>query len=339
MKQKVAFMTLSLLLALGLAGCGSDTPEAQQNEQSKNSDTNQKDGADSEHATILANAGWTIEPFRFTDENGKQFGMSDLKGKIWLANMIFTSCETVCPPMTANMANIQSKLKEQDLTIPIVSFSVDPKRDSEKKLKAFGQKFNADFSTWHFLTGYSPKDIKKFAKTSFKSAVSPIANTDQFAHSTSFFLINQSGEIMAKYDGLTPPKDTIVKHVKNLKKSKGMSLSADGHMDMDMDQPSAEKPVSVKIQLQPKQIKPGQQVTIKAVVTQEDENVNDANEVLFEVWKKGEDEHEKIKGKSKGNGVYSIKNTFDASGTYYIMSHVTARGQHTMPKKTIKVGD
>lgn len=337
MKLKLSLAVLSLLVAFGLAGCGTGSQNSQPDKQSGSNDSSQKEDTESDHATVLADAGWTVEPFRFTDENGKAFGMADLKGKIWLTNMIFTNCETVCPPMTNNLSKVQSTLQDEDMDIPIVSFSVDPKRDDEKALKDFGKKFDADFSSWHFLTGYTQKEMKKFAKASFHSALSKIANSDQFTHSTSFFLVNQSGKIMAKYDGLHPPEKRIAKDVKALQESDGAKVSTKGKAQKASS--AEEKPVSVEIYVDAKQIKPGQKTTIKALVTQGDKKVNDADDVMFEIWKKGEDHHQKKKGKSQGNGVYSVANTFDSSGTYVIMSHVTAHGQHTMPKKSITVKD
>ena len=53
---------------------------------------------------------WEIKDFAFENQNGRKVGMEDLNGEVWLADFIFTSCETVCPPMTANMdvANIKT---------------------------------------------------------------------------------------------------------------------------------------------------------------------------------------------------------------------------------------
>ncbi|WP_219914242.1 SCO family protein, partial [Bacillus paranthracis] len=47
---------------------------------------------------------WDLETFQFTNQDGKPFGTKDLKGKVWVADFMFTNCQTVCPPMTANMA-------------------------------------------------------------------------------------------------------------------------------------------------------------------------------------------------------------------------------------------
>ena len=81
-----------------------------------------------------------------------------------------------------------------------------------------------------------------------------------------------------------------------------------------------------------------EEVVNEALVTQGDEEVKDANEVKFEIWKSGQEEHKKIIGKHQGNGIYSITKTFQEEGDYSIIAHVTARDMHNMPKKDIIVG-
>jgi protein SCO1/2 len=341
MKRKLIFGLTAVLLAIGLAGCGSngspdDGQDAQSDTHSGHQDSQKSSASKSEHASSLANANWQVAPFRYTDENGKPFGMSDLKGKVWLTDMIFTNCNTVCPPMTAEMSKLQDKLKKEGLNTPIVSFSVDPKRDTEKDLKAFGEKFDADFSTWHFLTGYSPKEIKQFVRTSFKSPITKYNDSDQFAHSTSFFLVNGDGKVMAKYDGLKTPFETVIKDIKTLQQTDGKAIATGGHAVEASASPK--QPLDVNIVLNPDTVQTGQPETLMAVVSQGDKKVNDADEVMFEVWKKGKSQHQMVKGESKGNGTYVMEKTFDDPGTYFVMSHVTARGQHVMPKKKITVG-
>ncbi|MBL4951531.1 FixH family protein [Neobacillus sp. YIM B02564] len=97
--------------------------------------------------------------------------------------------------------------------------------------------------------------------------------------------------------------------------------------------------IDVTLKIDPEHPQPNKEVTISATVTQGKEKVDDADEVVFEVWKDGQEKHEKIKGESKGNGVYSITKSFSESGVYYAISHVTARDMHNMPKKEFTVGD
>ncbi|MHC0036843.1 FixH family protein [Pseudoneobacillus sp. C159] len=88
----------------------------------------------------------------------------------------------------------------------------------------------------------------------------------------------------------------------------------------------------------PETININEEVKLEATVTQGDELVDDANEVKFEVWKIGEEEHEKVDATNDGKGVYSIKKTFTEDGHYSVIAHVTARSMHSMPKQDFTVG-
>lgn len=159
---------------------------------------------------------WDLETFQFTNQDGKSFGTKDLKGKVWVADFMFTNCQTVCPPMTANMAKLQKMAKEEKLDVQFVSFSVDPDLDKPENLKAFIQKFTEDTSNWNLLTGYSLEDITKFAKDNFQSLVDKPEN-GQVMHGTSFYLIDQNGKVMKKYSGISnTPYEDIIRDMKRL---------------------------------------------------------------------------------------------------------------------------
>lgn len=168
-------------------------------------------------STDVSNLEWQVNNFAYTNQDGKPFGLSNLKGDLWIANMIFTNCQTVCPPMTANMSRLQQELQKAGAPIQLVSFSVDPENDRPEVIKKFAEKFGADFSGWNFLTGYSQTEIGEFAKSSFKAAVQVQPDSDQVIHGTSFYLVDQTGKIVKKYDGLNPPYDTIIKDIQSLK--------------------------------------------------------------------------------------------------------------------------
>ncbi len=97
--------------------------------------------------------------------------------------------------------------------------------------------------------------------------------------------------------------------------------------------------IEVKIKTVPETLKPEQITTLQAKVTQGSENVDDAEEVEFEVWKKGSEDHKKVMAEQQGKGLYSIQHTFDEKGIYYAIAHVTARGMHNMPQKKLNVGN
>ncbi|HEY4554300.1 MAG TPA: SCO family protein [Bacillaceae bacterium] len=160
--------------------------------------------------------GHQISDFTFTDQDEKPFGMKDLKGKVWVADFVFTNCTTVCPPMSANMSQLQEMVKEKGLEdVHFVSFSVDPELDTPDALKNYGEAFAADFDRWHFLTGYTQKEIEDFAPKNFKAVVKKPRDDDQVIHGVRFYLVNKNGQIIADYPGNEDvPFDQIVKDIK-----------------------------------------------------------------------------------------------------------------------------
>lgn len=161
---------------------------------------------------------WDIEEFSYVDQDGKPFTKEDLKGKVWVADFIFTNCEDVCLPMTANMVKLQQKLKDEGISdVEFVSFSVDPEVDKPEVLKEFGDQFNVDYTNWHFLTGYSQEEIQTFAMDNFKTIVQKPENEDQVIHQTSFYIMDQDGKIIRDYTGLQDiPFEEMIKHIKIL---------------------------------------------------------------------------------------------------------------------------
>lgn len=143
-----------------------------------------------------------VADFSFTTQDNEPFGLDDLQGDFWIADFIFTNCETVCLPMTSNMAKLQKEMEDNDVSIPLVSFTVDPEFDQPKVLKSYGEQYGANFDTWHFLTGYEQKTIKTLSIKSFRALLKePGYGSDQFTHDIRFFLVNPDGEVIKGYDG------------------------------------------------------------------------------------------------------------------------------------------
>ncbi|MEH7437057.1 FixH family protein [Neobacillus drentensis] len=96
--------------------------------------------------------------------------------------------------------------------------------------------------------------------------------------------------------------------------------------------------LDVDLTVNPEKGEINEPITFSAKVTQGKEKVNDADEVLFEIWRSKDEKHEKVEIKNPKNGIYSLEKAFQQEGTYYIISHVTARDMHNMPKKEFIVG-
>lgn len=158
-----------------------------------------------------------IEMFEMTDQNNTTYSSNQLEEKVWLANFIFTSCKTICPPMTMHLKELQQQLEEKQIDVEIVSFSVDPTVDSPKKLKEFITKFQVKEDNWHLMTGYTQKYINDFAKNNFHTLVDKPENTTQVIHGTNLYLVDKNGILKKSYDGVqNPPYEEIIEDIQNL---------------------------------------------------------------------------------------------------------------------------
>lgn len=84
----------------------------------------------------------------------------------------------------------------------------------------------------------------------------------------------------------------------------------------------------------------GDTMTLSVTVTQGDELVEDADEVVFEVWESGNrEESEMLSSKHTGNGVYEAETSFEKEGLFFVQAHTNARGLHVMPKQEMIIGD
>ena len=150
-----------------------------------------------------AETDWEVESFSHQSQRGEEVSLDNLEGKVWLATFIFTNCDTVCPPMTMNMTQVQDELIKNEVEdYKIVAFSVDPEVDTPEIMAEYLAKFNpADESKWELLTGYDPEYLEQFARDSFKSLVKIDPNSDQVIHGTRYFLVDQNGIVVKSYDG------------------------------------------------------------------------------------------------------------------------------------------
>ncbi len=153
-------------------------------------------------------------------QNGDTVKLSELnEDKIVIADFIFTNCDTVCLPMTANMAKLQNKIKEAGLQddVQFVSISIDPEEDTPETLTEYSKRHSADYSNWTFLTGYTRDEIESFANVSFKTPAAKVEGSNQFVHATSFFLVGESGTLLNKYEGVSdPPFEEMIKDIEKL---------------------------------------------------------------------------------------------------------------------------
>jgi protein SCO1/2 len=143
-----------------------------------------------------------LPDFRLVDQEGQAFGLPDLRGRVWVANFIFTSCGEVCPRLTQRMADLQSRLRNVGDAARLVSFTVDPVRDTPPVLREYAQRYHARQDFWKFLTG-PLAEIEQTVVAGFKVAVerSEVGDTGFFdiVHGERFVLVDQEGRIRGYY--------------------------------------------------------------------------------------------------------------------------------------------
>lgn len=139
-----------------------------------------------------------VPSFELTNQDGQPFGSRQLAGKIWIADFIFTSCPGPCPMVSSRMSELQKPLEKTD--VHLVSFSVDPEKDTPKVLRGYAEKLDAQPARWDFLTG-SKSTIYELSKNGFKLAVSDGSEeAGGPVHSTRMVLVDRHGEIRGYYE-------------------------------------------------------------------------------------------------------------------------------------------
>jgi protein SCO1/2 len=154
---------------------------------------------------------FSIPNFTLTDENGSQFGSSQLKNKIYIANFFFTSCPTICVEQGKKLQHIQKRLRGLGDKILILSFSVDSKTDVPSKLFKWARQNHANPYVWKFLTG-KEEDVSRLLNSGFRVASTSVTgkNTNLFdlVHSEKLILVDDLGSVRGIYSS---DKDSINK--------------------------------------------------------------------------------------------------------------------------------
>jgi protein SCO1/2 len=150
-----------------------------------------------------------VPDFTLTDQTGAPFvSATALRGQVWVADFIFTNCPGPCPRMSSQMHQVQSAGLDG---VKLVSFTVDPARDTPEVLAAYASHFQAQLGVWSFLTG--PQDtLQHLSRDAFM-----LGNVDaSLEHSTRFVLVDRASRIRGFY--LTSEEDAIPRLISDAKR-------------------------------------------------------------------------------------------------------------------------
>jgi protein SCO1/2 len=137
-----------------------------------------------------------IPAFELTDQDGQPFGMAQLRGRVWVASFLFTSCSQACPMLASQLANLRGRLARHGERFRVVSISVDPEVDTPERLRAFAERFGGT-SQWTLLTG-RPEDVRATTERAF---FQPRAIRHELEVAPGYDILHGTGVLLVDRDG------------------------------------------------------------------------------------------------------------------------------------------
>lgn len=162
---------------------------------------------------------WPVTDFALTERSERTVTLADLKGKVWVADLFYSTCPGPCPLLSSRLSEVQKAIGDDD-RVRLVSISIDPEKDTPAVLRQYAERFEAG-ERWLFLTG-TKTAIRELALKGFKL---PFAETpgaaEPIIHSTRLILIDQAGTIRGVYEGAGEEKPgQLVRDLRRLLETK-----------------------------------------------------------------------------------------------------------------------
>ncbi|WP_159024112.1 SCO family protein [Formosa sp. L2A11] len=193
------YILVFCMLCLGVMSCKQDTKQVTGvNEVSKQSEE-------------ISDMSIYNLPSTWTNQNGKDIQLKDLKGDVLVMVMIYTTCKAACPRLVADMRNIEKQLPESTKgKVNMIFVSIDPETDTPERLKAFAKENFMDEEPWTFLRS-SEQNTREFAAVlavKYKE-ISPM----DFSHSNIISVFNAAGELVFQQEGLGVNSDATIQNI------------------------------------------------------------------------------------------------------------------------------
>lgn len=142
----------------------------------------------------------TIADFSLINQNGETITQEDYRDKIYIADFFFTTCLTICPIMTSNMADLQEEILH-DNEVMLLSHSVTPVIDSVPRLKAYALEKGVNDAKWNLVTG-NKRQIYELARKSYLVAKDDgEGDAYDMIHTENFVLVDKQRRIRGIYNG------------------------------------------------------------------------------------------------------------------------------------------
>jgi protein SCO1 len=159
-----------------------------------------------------------ISHFALLDQRGDTLRLADLEGRIIVADFFFTTCPTICPKMSVQMARVQEAFPDEPRLV-LLSHSVTPELDTPAVLQEYAERHGARYDRWRFLTG-ERKQIYDLARRSYFAAMDEgDGGPDDFVHTENFVLVDPQHRLRGFYDGTSEQDvDRLISDLRKLLK-------------------------------------------------------------------------------------------------------------------------
>ena len=155
----------------------------------------------------------TIADFKLVNQNGETITQDTYADKIYVADFFFTTCPSICPVMTANLAEVQNEFKN-DNEVLLLSHSVTPEIDSVAQLKKYAIEKGVVDLKWNLVTG-NKKQIYELARKSYMAVMEDgDGGAYDMIHTENFMLIDKERRIRGYYDGTN--KEEVEKLIRDI---------------------------------------------------------------------------------------------------------------------------
>ena len=155
----------------------------------------------------------SIADFKLINQNGDTITQNTYADKIYVADFFFTTCPSICPVMTANLAEVQDEFKD-DNEVLLLSHSVTPEIDSVAQLKKYALEKGVIDQKWNLVTG-DKKQIYELARKSYMAVMDDgDGGAYDMIHTENFMLIDKERRIRGYYDGTN--KEEVEKLIRDI---------------------------------------------------------------------------------------------------------------------------
>jgi protein SCO1/2 len=167
----------------------------------------------SDHVATLSDESIYNIDTEWKKQDGTMMKLVDLKGKIVVAAMVFTHCESACPRIVADIQRIE-KESSGDSDIQLVLISMDPERDTPERFKEFAAERQLG-ANWIMLSANqeATDEIANILGVKIKKL-----SDGGFDHSNTIYVLDKNGNIAFAQEGLEQEPSETIKKIKELNK-------------------------------------------------------------------------------------------------------------------------